>query len=436
MVSKVTVRQRFKSSIKRGTGEAHLQMQDNPQIDFSNDIIKAALKNLSYDNQCEGSRATYVFELIQLSHKKKKIRQAVLKALSTERTDTFALDQLFDIASLFAKQGDEGAKKAIYRRFYTKTIKGSEWVGQDAVISMDGIEGLKHVAKIKGKIIQNDPEEWEDSSLMDWFQEENPAINVYKELETAGMLNGYIKTYIDTVQKHKASHQKWSRPKYNYEIVAEKINSGVRTPLPPVGAKELSEDDVKKLADDFLKETDRLKLEKYMRIFDLVKFPYDYQPILMLAKCKNRKRLKEPTPWQKHDRLVEYACGALKFFSGADIRKFAISKLKDAKYSSDYLDLLVLNYKKGDSKLLEDIIMKCKNEDDIHSIVWGIIDIYKANKTKECKKPLEAMYDKLNCGLHRKDIIKILIENNVLSSRLKDEIKFDSYEGTRELLNV
>src|SRR5690606_41777602 len=66
--------------------------------------------------------------------------------------------------------------------------------------------------------------------------------------------------------KHKAKFQKGERPKYNYQIVAEKINSKVIVPLPPAGAKELSKTDIKKLADDFLKETDRLKLEKYMRV--------------------------------------------------------------------------------------------------------------------------------------------------------------------------
>lgn len=67
----MTVRQRFKNAIKRGTGETHLLMRKS-KVDFSSDIIKAALTNLSYDNQSEGSRADYVFELIELSNQKKK----------------------------------------------------------------------------------------------------------------------------------------------------------------------------------------------------------------------------------------------------------------------------------------------------------------------------------------------------------------------------
>jgi hypothetical protein len=418
----MTVRQRFKNAIKRGTGETHLLMKDNPNVDFSSDIIKGALTNLSYDNQSEGSRADYIFELIQLSNQKEKIRQVILKALATERKDTWALDQLFDITALFAKQGDQEAKKAIYKRFYKKTIQGSEWVGQDALIEVDGLEGIKHIAKTKGKIIQNNPEEWEDSWTVDYFQEQNPSIKVYQELEKASRENEYIKTYLDTIKKHKAKFQKRERQKYSYEIVTEKINSKVIVPLPPAGAKELSKTDIKKLADDFLKETDRLKLEKYMRVFDRVKFPYDYQPLLKLAKYK------------KNDRLVEFATGSLKFFSGADIREFAIDNLKKVKIPSDYLDLLVSNYKKGDFKLLTEIVARCKNEHDIHSLVYGYINIYEANKTTECKEPLEAIYDKLTCGIHRADIIKILIENKVLSARLKNEIKYDSYEEIRKLV--
>lgn len=420
----MTVRQRFKNAIKRGTGETHLLMKANPNIDFSNDIIKAALTNLSYDNQSEGSRANYVFELIELSKQKEKIRLTILKALSTERQDTWALDQLFDLAAKFAIQGDKEAKKAIYKRYYKKTIQGSEWVGQDAIIEIDGLEGIKHIAETKGKLISKDSEEWEDSWTVDYFQEQNPTINVYRELEKASKSNVYIKTYLDTIKKHKVKFQKSERTKYNYQIVTERINSKVIVPLPPSGAIDLSKKDIKKLADDFLKETDRLKLEKYMRVFDRVKYPYDYQPLLRLAKSKNKK----------DDRLVEYATGTLKYFSGTNIREFAIEKLKKVKIPSDYLDLLVSNYKKGDYKLLTEIVGRCKNDHDIHNIVYGYINIYEANKTKECKDPLEAIYEKLTCGIHRADIIKILIENKVLSTRLKNEIKFDCNEEIRKLI--
>lgn len=41
----------------------------------------------------------------------------------------------------------------------------------------------------------------------------------------------------------------------------------------------------------------------------------------------------------------------------------------------------------------------------------------------------------MNCGIHRNGIIEVLIENSVLSDRLKKEIKYDSYLETRELFD-
>src|ERR1044072_644132 len=119
----------FKSSIKRGTGEAHLILQKNPNLNFSPEIIKAVLKPLSYDPQSEGSRAAYLWELIALAKQQDKIRTAILNGLANEQEDTWALVQLFDLAAYFAKQGDKTARQAIYARFFKKIIEGSGWCG-------------------------------------------------------------------------------------------------------------------------------------------------------------------------------------------------------------------------------------------------------------------------------------------------------------------
>jgi hypothetical protein len=422
----MTSKQKFKSAIKRGTGEAHLLMKDNPTVDFSNHIIKAALTNLSYDPQSEGSRAHYIFELIELSHQKKKIRKAILNGLATEKEDTWALDQLFDLTALFAKQGDKKAKKAIYKRYSKKKIEASDWVGETVIIELDGLKGLKYIAKTKGKIIKKKPGTWEDSSLIDSFHEMNPYINAYKELKSSAQTNKFIGIYLNTVKKYTDKRKKTKRPKLTYKIVKERIDNDSIIVTPPLWIKELSDSDITKLADGFLKENNRNKLEKYLQIFSEVKYPYNYAPILTLVKSKTKK----------DDRLVEYAVKALKHFSGDDIRLFALKKLEKFKKPYQYLNLLVSNYKKKDSTLLTKIGERCKNEHDIHELVYGFIDIYQANATTECKKPLEAIYNKLTCGIHRIDIIKIFITNNVLSKQLKKEIQFDSYLDTRELFNL
>ena len=67
------IKRHFFDSLKRGTGEAYILLKENRHIDFSDLIIKGAIKNYSYDNQSEGSRADYIYRLIRNSKQKDKI---------------------------------------------------------------------------------------------------------------------------------------------------------------------------------------------------------------------------------------------------------------------------------------------------------------------------------------------------------------------------
>jgi len=98
------------------------------------------------------------------------------------------------------------------------------------------------------------------------------------------------------------------------------------------------------------------------------------------------------------------------------------------------LEILISNYKKDDYKILANIASKTNDEYQIENLAGIFTEIFKLNSTKKCKKPLEILYNKMNCGIHRHEIIRILIENGVLSNKLKKEIKFDSYLKTRELV--
>jgi hypothetical protein len=421
----MNLKQKFKSAIKRGTGEAHILIKENPTVDFSKEIIKAALFNFAYDQQSEGGRDFYIAELIELSLQKDKILPLIYKALSNEITDDWSIEQLFDIAAIFSKKGDERAKKAIYKNYYKHAMNDSDWVGRDAVIEAEGIEGLLFVAETTGKMLTKYEDKWEDSFLVDDFQKENPSIDVYGKLRKASENNSYVKKYVETIEKNKFTVYKPNKDKqekYDYQYVKDRFKNKYLGIGPRVFEK-LSKKNLKKLADDFLKETKRSKQEKYLRIFAHVKFPYDYQPILELAKTKSSKK----------DRLVEFAVEALQFFKAKDIRQFAVEKLSATAEPEIYTNLLIGNYEKGDWKLLKSIAEKYKNDDIIHSLGSSYIGIYEANPTKECKEPLEVIYDKMNCGLHRKHLIKNLIENDVLCDKIRNEIQFDCSEETRKL---
>ena len=423
MTDTANIKLQFLNSLKRGTGEAYLIAKNNPKTDFSNQIIKGVLNIFAYDGQCEGNRAQYIFDIISISKQKDKIRNAVLQGLATEQTDTWNLTHLFALAKLFAKQNDNEVKQAIYNRFLNNPIEGSDWVGAYEILELDGLNGLFYVAEKFGKYIEQNPDDWQDGWIIKRFQDENKNIKVDEELKKKAKTNKFIRIYLDSIKRTNKSQEKHkTKPtKYN-DIIDEVLNS---KPFISFRRKRnLTNEEIHQIAKRLIDETDKTNIEKLLDIFDFYKFPYDSQIILDFGKQNRTSK----------NRIVENAIDALKHLKSKDIRNFALDKIQKSKNPIDYLEILVSNYKSGDYKLLSEIANKTNNEHKIEQLAGIYTDIYKANKTKECKEALEILYQKMNCAIHRNGIVELLNENKVLSDKIGDEIKFDSYLETRKLL--
>ena len=422
MTTTTDIKKRFFDSLKRGTGEAYLIAKENATIDFSTYVIKGALRNYAYDGQSEPSRAQYIFDLYSFSDKKDKIRKAIINGLATEQEDTWSLTHLFDLAKLFAQQGDQEMRKAIYDRFCNNPIEGSDWVGYSEILELDGLQGLIFIAEKFGKFIEQNPDDWLDDWIIRYFQEENPDLEVTKILENRATENKYIRIYLDNIKRTKSSQEEHkSKPiKYN-DIIDEVLNS---KPFISFSRKRnLSEVEVIEIADQLINETEKSKIEKLLGIFDYYKFPLDSEVILNFAKLKKSSK----------NRLVDNAIDALKHLKSKAIREFALEKIKNSKNPIDYLEILTSNYQSGDFKIFTEIATETNNEHKIENLAGIFTELFKINKTKECKDPLEVLYNKMNCGIHRNGIIEILIENEVLSDKIRNEIIFDSDLETRKL---
>nr|WP_315394825.1 hypothetical protein [uncultured Sphingobacterium sp.] len=417
------LKSQFLNSLKRGTGEAYLIAKSNPNIDFSNQIIKGALNIFAYDGQCEGNRAQYIFDIISLSKQKTKVRKAVLKGLAKESDDTWNLTHLFALTKLYAEKGDTEARQAIYDRFLHNPIFGSDWVGYSEILDLDGLDGLLYISEKFGKYLEQNPDDWQDDSIISEFQEESKHLNVYKELEKKAKKNKYIHIYLDAVFRNNNSRKKNnSKPTIFKDIIDEIYNS---KPILSFKRKNnLTEEEVTLIAEQLIIETDKSKIEKLLSIFDRYRFPLDSEVILNFAKQKRSSKYS----------IVENAVYALQHLKSKSIRRFALDKIQNSKNPIDYLEILISNYKKGDHKILTEIVANTNYEDEVESLAAIFTEIYKVNKTKKCKEPLEILYNKMNCGIHRNGIIEILIENGILSKKIKKEMKFDSYLKTRELV--
>lgn len=423
MTDSKTIKQTFRSSIRRGTGEAYLIMQNNPTVDFSTDIIKASLTNYAYDGQSENSRALYLSELIALSKQRDKIRKELLQGLATEQDDTWALTQLFDLAKIFAQSCDTEARQVIYDKFFNNIVDHSDWVGYSEILELDGLDGLIFIADKIGKALEKNPDDWQDDMIIDHFQRENPKVKAYGELEKASKQNRFIKIYLDNIKRTEENRKNHVREKVEYNNIIEEAL--LCKPYIRLWKRKITDKQLTAIANQLLIEKNKINQEKLLYVFNKFKFPFDNEFILQLAKQK-------PT---SKNRIVEFAIDALQLLQSKNIRQFALEQLKTTKRPEGFTNILISNYKSGDYKLLTTLATKFNDEHIIENLASSYIDIYKANKTKECQEPLEAIYAKLTCGIHRKGIIEVLIDNKVLSDKIKQEIKYDSYLETRQLLD-
>ena len=424
MSDKINIKRQFLNSLKRGTGEAYLIVKENPQIDFSNQIIKGVLNIYAYDGQCEGNRANYIFDIISISKQKNKIRNAVLKGLATEQDDTWNLTHLFALAKLYAQQNDSEAKKAIFERFLNNPIEGSDWVGYSEILEIDGLKGLLFIAEKFGKYIEQNPDDFQDDWIVSSFQEKNENLKVINELKKSAKSNKYVKIYLENLKRTKSSQKKYKKEKIDYKDIIEEVL--ISKPfISFIRKKNLTFEDINQVGKRLLTETNKSNIEKLLDIFDFHKFPFDSDLILNFASQKNSSK----------NKIVDNAIDALKHLKSKKIREFALNKIQNTKNPISFLEILISNYHDGDFEILSEIANKTNNEHKIEQLARIYTDIYEANDTKECTKPLEILYNKMNCGIHRNGILNILLKNDVLSEKLKKEIIFDSDLDTREMLN-
>jgi len=421
MVNKLKIiKRRFKSSIYRGTGEAVLIMMNHPELDVSRDILNGARHYVGYDPQCEGGREEYFIRLIDLSPRKDEIVRKILQILSkaTDKHWDYGMSQLNDIASTLAKRGNERARRILYQ------LAGKNLGSETALIEADGIDALKFIAGVKGKLLLQKSrklkDDWtiEDDFLIKTAKEAYPALNPKKELEKEAIHNRDVKRFLSHITRAKRQTIQKKTPQPTYKSIIEMIarSEKVRRYV----GRLLSKRDLALIARDMLNERDLSKIQQYLWIFTVVPFPLGCKPLVKYVRIKNAK-------------IRWFSIQALALFKDASVRKLAIKQIKAGNNTSEYLNLLAMNYRESDNKLILDTFKSMRNKEAFHRAGHAIRDIFDANSTKRCVDALVEIYNRSSCSLCRRHAVRIMAKNGVLSETIKNEINYDSYIKPEDL---
>lgn len=410
----------FKYKVTRGLGSAilHLKNHPNEAKRYANAIYRACIRNTALDAQSEGSRAHYLWELIQLSGISEQLQDRILDEIG-KRGD-YDREQIYRLAKYFAQSGNQKAIQLMKEHL----IWDSCWnlfIGAEEIIELEGINGFQFVAEKIGKKCIEEPGYW-DEAVWDFTVEKFGEELVITRIEQACTSNPKIQAYYQSIQEaKKRTYQSTPKRKVeSYQQVKERIESFWRgsiegwrlVTLIHWGSKATKEE-LQEAAIDFLQETDLVKCKAYLHIFFKSVFPLD------------------PT---KLDALE-----ALAHVRDQRVRELAIERIptiKDVAEKCYLLDLLTYNYEELDYRLIETILMDDRNDDnDLESLGHSLTSIYTANKTSNCQNGLIYLYQNGACAICREKYLEIMIDQNVLPEWILQEARYDSNLEIREMIS-
>lgn len=302
-------------------------------------------------------------------------------------------------------------------------ITGSDWIGVREILHLDGMEGLRYVAEKLGAALVSEPDFWVDNYAIEQHQEKNSQINVREELDEAAKNNRFIKLYLEAIDSFTGHHADRKKDTTVYNDVVEEILLSTVNVRSLGMQRNWTEPQLLLIAKQLLIERNQQNKLRLLSVFKKFRFPLDCDFILKLVDQKARSSKK----------MADTAIKVLSLLTGESIRQFALERISTSRDPERYIGILQSNYMEGDSRILTEVVKSAKTETVVESLASSLDAIYSANKTRECLEPLVALYDRSNCAIHRNSILKILIDNDVLPTEIKDETRFDCDEDIRKL---
>ena len=410
----------FTSSLFKGLGRPHCYYKRHKDFPYRDALLNACLYNPAYDHQIEGARTNYYWELLNITASTNNIRQQILEALR-KPVEEMDIEQLFDFALNYARSGDTVARQLMYSKCAEYACAGNT-LGADQLVELDNIDAFLFIAEHRGKTTEVEPDFWDNNFLLKQLEQHLSATKIQEQLKKAQQTNSPIARYFtlvssqDTVRTRGTSliQQPYEKIKH---IILEKRRRIAPSAFYRWG-KLASDDDIQKAAQDLLTLTDSEVIPLYLGMFCKRAFPFGSSPLFAFV-------------WSNDERVAYYAIGALAMFRDSQVRALGLELIAAKYHVSDAIKLFIHNFQAGDELFLTEIFEKNIDDDDLHSLICSLIDVFEQNLTQSSQDLLIALYEQSPCSVCRQHIIDCLVKLANLPDWMIDECKYDANEKIR-----
>jgi hypothetical protein len=408
-----------------GLGRAILYAQSHDIRAFRDVILDACLHCYAYDIQVEGTRASYMYDLVGCLPDKDFYYERVLESLERS-SDDWDTAQRFHFAACLAFDGSEEAKRAIYAN-YDPGPRMGELIGID-FLKLDGIKGLLFVAEKMGALLMEKSEEVDEGYLLSQSLEICGEQATWDALREAGATNRSIEKYRLLAEEgsRRPTGSATQRPdigSLSYQQLFKEW-PGNKPYLLWKWGEQASDQELELAANGLIAAQDSKHQLAHLRIFARRRFPLDVHTLLALVDVEE-------------DRVGFAAMKTLTHVVHPAVRTLAF-RLMDARAMcrGDAIDLIAQNYEPGDHRIVLRWFQEEDDRETRHSLGLDLIDFWKRHPDEETEVlMLQSLYEKGPCSFCRGSAVRRLIERGALPDELRAECAWDANNDIRDLVN-
>lgn len=437
-------RSNFKFALQRGLGKCVLALKSTDDIERYQDIVLwGCLKNLSFDAQCEGTRAYYLYTLASFYNDDAYFVNPIVMAFrKMHSSDGWLFSQYCEILLYFAQNGNTSARNILYEKYNVlyqrlhnarRMTQACAFARNDfeelciILTSLDGIDRFVSIASdmeiLFGKTIFSSTDfEWFLDNSIGKFGERR----LYKRIIKAPVNLQNFACFFDKVKESssKTAEQKTTPIPTADDLFMAACNGNLSAAQKIRFSRSAGKEEKEKLAERILTCDISLTKAILLSVFASSGFPLSCETIIADAYAKDL-------------RLRKSAISVLERCEGAAVRALAFELLEKGEYTSSAFCMLVTNYRKEDKELLLKILQNCpvtySNSSGWHNMVLHILWAF---ERKACKDyPKELLYYIYNfslCSCCREYAVQCLAQRKWLTAEIIDECHYDSNEDIRK----
>lgn len=390
-------------------------------------LLDACLHDMRYDHQCEESRGTWLWQIIQVLHSETRFRSAILEVMQN-LTDVYQTEQLCQLAFHYASFGDEAFRSQLYQIVEVRPFDDLPWLVDWPILQLDGEEGFLFAARIRGRQLEKREWEWDDSALMNEAFERfgESRVNELLGATTDGMLNRYRDIWL----QKKSGSKEGTSPRQAHadkmtqipvaDITAAAESPESKHPYLRGWGRWANDNDLETVLERLLSAQEPRIIANYLKVFSGREFPRIVPELVSLSQHTDPE-------------VRRRAISALENSSHPLVRKLAEDELKKGLPGGLALGLFIKNYQQGDEQRILESVEIPGDEVQLHYLLMDAAKILGANPQADCSKLGMVVYVLTPCGNCRGSAARLLHNRRVAPSCLIEECQFDSEPDTRKL---